>query len=355
MNTPEQTEAESTQSRRSVIALVATGFVVLALLLMVCGGGLLVISEETRPGTRLVYSIEPGDVSAADVVEPLRRRLLDSFPLGVSVTVLDSEHVEVIVPTIDPREIDYVKRLINSGGHLRFLILANHFNHQHLFDLVTLQAGEDASSTAPPKRDVTDDKGNIVARWVTAARQENTMDAVRPLRTHVNQSVVRDSNTGKILTLPKGASGDEAVAAWMDDQGIASIDLLAVVEPTVEVTGADLAFASLQFDQNGEPAVAITFTDQVGARFFALTVSNAPRLNRYSQLGVILDDQILSAPNIIAPVRKEARITGQFTREEVDFVISVLKSGAMPTQLSDKPTSESEVKVSIGVLERLGS
>ena len=49
-----------------------------------------------------------------------------------------------------------------------------------------------------------------------------------------------------------------------------------------------------------------------------MTTNNAPVGSRQRQLGIILDDNLLSAPNILQPIRKEGRITGRFTRAEVD-------------------------------------
>ncbi len=54
------------------------------------------------------------------------------------------------------------------------------------------------------------------------------------------------------------------------------IETLMIVDPLVDITGEDLAFAASTFDQNGSPAVAFTLTDAGSGRFFVLTTNNAP-------------------------------------------------------------------------------
>jgi len=117
------------------------------------------------------------------------------------------------------------------------------------------------------------------------------------------------------------------------------------VEPDLEVRGDHLTFAAMTFDENGEPAIALTFGPEGSRRFFALTTSYAPTGNRQRQLGVTLDGQLLSAPNIVSPIRSEARITGEFTREEVEYMVQILKAGRLPTKLSEQPKSETLVDV----------
>ena len=129
----------------------------------------------------------------------------------------------------------------------------------------------------------------------------------------------------------------------MNTQNIQSIDVLAVVDSEHAVGGEDLAFAAATFDQNGNPAVAINFNDTGSAKMLALTTANAPSGNTQTQLGIVLDDQLLTAPNILQPIRGEARITGNFTRVETDLIVQILKAGQLPAKLNPEPISETQV------------
>ncbi len=121
-----------------------------------------------------------------------------------------------------------------------------------------------------------------------------------------------------------------------------------IVNNQLDITGEDLAFAASTFDEQGGPAVAFTLTDQGSGRFFALTTNNAPIGSRQRQLGIILDDNLLSAPNINSPIRKDGRITGNFTRAEVDHLVQILKAGQLPAALTKKPIAENQIDATLG-------
>ena len=174
---------------------------------------------------------------------------------------------------------------------------------------------------------------------------------VGPLRVSVANALVRNPDTGQILQLPPQLRGDNSealVAAWLDSQDMSAIEALMVVNPLLDITGEDLAFAASTFDQNGAPAVAFNLTDAGSSRFFALTTNNAPVGSRTRQLGIVLDDKLLSAPSIQSPIRKEGRITGRFTREEVEDLVQILKAGQLPAALTPQPIAENQIDPTLG-------
>ncbi len=356
------TEPSSDSSRR-LFSMVIAGIV---LVLLAGGIGLVVFSNVTRRGTRLIYSVGHGDAGAdpmiADAVAgALYRRLRGYIGGGLSVTAIDAQHVQVIVPTIDSQELGFIKKLIGSTGTLRFLIIANPHDHPHLLDLVTKSSTEgvppDSDASVLPPRDVLDENGEIVGRWVTNPRERKQVDGVRPLRVAVDQSIVRNTRTGQLLHLPEpilGVDDQVPVARWMDGQQIETIDLLAVVDPELQVGGEDLSFAASALDQSGKPAIDMTFGEAGGARLYALTLANQPRQNQMSRLGTVLDDQLLAAPNIRGTLRSEARLTGEFTSQEVDLIVRILTSGQLPADVSDQPTEETTVSVPVPFLDMFG-
>jgi SecD/SecF fusion protein len=54
-------------------------------------------------------------------------------------------------------------------------------------------------------------------------------------------------------------------------------------------------------------------------------------------MGIILDDVLLSAPAIMSPISGAGQITGNFTRDQVDFIVHVLKAGELPFPLNEEP------------------
>lgn len=84
-------------------------------------------------------------------------------------------------------------------------------------------------------------------------------------------------------------------------------------------------------------------------RFADLTTDYGPEGNFNRQLGIILDNTLLSAPNIQEPITQgRGRITGEFTAEEVDFMVNILEAGSLPVVLNPIPISENQINPLLG-------
>ncbi|MCL6728709.1 protein translocase subunit SecD [Sphingomonas hankyongi] len=102
------------------------------------------------------------------------------------------------------------------------------------------------------------------------------------------------------------------------------------VKRRVMVSGDQLTDAKQSFDQDGRPVVSITF-NTAGARRFG----NVTRDNVNKPFAIILDDKILSAPNINEPILGgQAQISGNFTVESANQLAVSLASGKLPVKLN---------------------
>ena len=73
----------------------------------------------------------------------------------------------------------------------------------------------------------------------------------------------------------------------------------------------------------------ITFDTEGGAKFARLTQNNVGR-----PFAIILDGEVLSAPNINEPILGgSAQISGNFTVDEANQLSIALRSGALPVEL----------------------
>ncbi len=316
-------------------------------------------------GTILVYEVDSSKaveaeaesgaaITSEDLLEPLTRRINPSGTQEIQIRPYGQSQIEIIVPEVNQQEIDRIKSLIEEAGVLRFAILANERQHGPQINA----AVEQASSTNGGVRtseNVVDANGDTIAFWANVDRElvlaEDGSMIPGSMRVNVGTALTRNPNTGEIIAIPPGIRDSEALTAeWIDQQGLAGIETLMIVEPNDEdnVTGEDLAFAASVFDQNGAPAVAFTLTDSGSSNFLVLTTTNAPKGNATSQLGIVLDDDLLSAPNIQSPIKKEGRITGRFTREEVDRLVQILKAGALPAALTKQPIAENTIDATLG-------
>ena len=96
------------------------------------------------------------------------------------------------------------------------------------------------------------------------------------------------------------------------------------------ISGDKLTDAGQGFDpQTNAAVVNITFDSEGGSKFARLTQNNVGR-----PFAIILDGQVLSAPNINEPILGgSAQISGNFSVESANQLAIALRSGALPVEL----------------------
>jgi len=102
------------------------------------------------------------------------------------------------------------------------------------------------------------------------------------------------------------------------------------VKRRVIVSGDLLTDAKQGFDQDGRPVVEISFNTTGARRFGRVTQDNVNK-----PFAIILDDKVLSAPNINEPILGgRAQISGNFTVESANALAISLASGKLPVKLN---------------------
>jgi preprotein translocase subunit SecD len=102
------------------------------------------------------------------------------------------------------------------------------------------------------------------------------------------------------------------------------------VKRRVMVSGDQLTDARQSFDQDGRPDIDITFNTAGARRFGRATQENVNK-----PFAIILDDKILSAPNINEPILGgRAQIAGSFTVQSAHDLAVSLASGKLPVKLN---------------------
>ena len=104
-----------------------------------------------------------------------------------------------------------------------------------------------------------------------------------------------------------------------------------VVQRRIAVSGDRLTDAGTGFDQrNGQPVVTFRF-DNAGARQFGEITKN----NRNHRFAIVLDDVVISAPNINEPILGgSGQIYGSFTTQSANDLAMLMRSGALPAKLN---------------------
>jgi preprotein translocase subunit SecD len=114
------------------------------------------------------------------------------------------------------------------------------------------------------------------------------------------------------------------------------------VKRRVMVSGDQVVKANQGFDQNGRPDIELGF-NTAGARRFA----RATQENVGKPFAIILDDKVLSAPNINEPILGgNAQIAGNFTVQSAHDLAVSLQSGKLPVKLN--PIEERTISAELG-------
>ncbi len=105
-----------------------------------------------------------------------------------------------------------------------------------------------------------------------------------------------------------------------------------------------LTGATRSMDRRGRPAVSFRL-DVAGARLFAqLTSGNLQR-----QMAIVLDDRIFSAPTIQGRISDQGEITGNFSNQEIEYLLKVLNAGSLQAQLTEVPIAQNTVGPKLGL------
>lgn len=116
------------------------------------------------------------------------------------------------------------------------------------------------------------------------------------------------------------------------------------LEKNLSLAGDDISKAYRAHDDYGRLCVSFSTTTQGAAKFAEATSKN----NHGKRLAIVIDNKVRSAPSINVHITTgHAQIQGDFTGEEVDTLISIIKEGALPVDL--ERAEERSVGPSLGV------
>lgn len=264
---------------------------------------------------------EVGDTSFSrddmpGLIQALTKRINPGGVQEIVVRAYGDKQVEIIIPDVAGEEIDRIKKLITTGGFLKFQIVANQRDHGHIWSLADQPSQQG-------QYEVKDSSGKVVAQWAKLALTEDSTP---------DNPVYRFEPFGAKTRTVRGRK-----------------EVLMKVDPNFNMQGSHLAKVRKIMADMG-PAVAFD-TTVTGARLMGgLTDSNLPDelAGHYSLLGIVMDGELLSAPQIQSRITSSGEITGRFTNEEVDRLINVLRAGRLPAVLRPEPISQNEISPLLG-------
>jgi preprotein translocase subunit SecD len=117
--------------------------------------------------------------------------------------------------------------------------------------------------------------------------------------------------------------------AIRDGQGEVIGEQFYAVERGSVITGRDLKTARPGLGEFNQPIVNFYLTHEGGQTFSQVTGANVGR-----GLAIVLDGRVRSAPRIKSRIGDSGIIEGSFTRQEVEDLSTVLRSGALPAGIT---------------------
>lgn len=338
------------------------------------GGVILVydanLQPEAEPGVGEEDDPEaPPKVSISDLAAALGPRVNPGGNKEIVIRPYGESQIEIIIPEVDNREIEEIKRQVRNAGILLFRIVANATDHQALIQAAEVQADHRLESVRK-RADVRSAEGTKIGQWVDAGRDDKFVPntKLKKLKSDWTRFTLRDGSTGRLLRRSdyegktvEYRGKEEPVAfdekkpifeKWLEEEGIDDLEVL-VVEPSrpeFDVQGDDLGMVAKDYDEMTNLCVSFSLNSAGAARMGTLTSSNLPDQDGVTerQLGIVLDGKLLSAPNIQSTITNRGRITGRFTPEEIDFLINILRAGRLPAALDPEPATENIIGPTLG-------
>ena len=292
-------------------------------------GGVILIYEVNEEKTLNNASDQAGEeldderVDMAALIEALQRRVNPSGLKEVVIRPYGERQVEIIVPEVASAEIQQIKDDIVTSGFLKFRIVADRTRNPSEWE-----AGERVLAATDPRERAANGiraGGKVVAEWVRLAK-EKTVEG------EPQQYKMPPSPDMLIRELEEGDK-----------------EVLMVLDP-FSVEGRHLRGVSGSFDQNARPCVTFRMTNEGSRLFEGLTSDNLPdkQTGSYAKLGIVMDQELLTAPRIMSTISSNGEITGNFTAEEVDGIVRVLRAGRLPAVLHENPISENNISPLLG-------
>jgi SecD/SecF fusion protein len=351
-------------------------------------------------GQTSVRDEDAGKLSTDDLkklAESIKRRIDPADLRNVIVRPVGNNRIEIVLPYSDAKTrgdgktaitedyVEEVKALVAQVGVLEFRILANATDDKEAIDqaigIINNMSPEEADRLAkagqPPPPPVRD--GGFAAKamsdstvdgvqyaWVEIGKEERESMGLNNKAPDVGLKLALKNQRGKAY-LHTGSHSDSNSArqysmllysrefkkakATEDEQAkqveyfvltrVSPVDAVKVASPVSLTANSDAG-------PTGDPEVQFTFNADGASQFGAVTQRNRKDQGVIRNLCIILDDKVVSAPTLNEPIRDRGRIMGKFTKQSVDRLVYILRSGALTAELNPEPVSRNTVGPTLG-------
>jgi SecD/SecF fusion protein len=340
---------------------------------------------------------DAGKLSSDDLkklAESIKRRIDPADLRNVVVRPVGNNRIEIVLPyaakgdgktAITEDYVAEVEALVAQVGVLEFRILANATDDKEAIDqaigivnnLPADEADRLARTGQPPPPPVRDGGFAVKAMsdstvdgvqyaWVELGKPERESMRLNNKAPDVGLKQILKGQRGKAY-LHTGSHSDSNAArqysmliysrdfkkakATPDEQAkeveyfvltrVSPVDAVKVASPVSLTANSDAG-------PSGDPEVQFTFNSEGASQFGTVTQRNRKDQGVIRNLCIILDDKVVSAPTLNEPIRERGRIMGHFTKQSVDRLVYILRSGALTAELNPVPVSRNTVGPTLG-------
>jgi protein-export membrane protein SecD len=305
---------------------------------------------DLRGGAHLLLAMDVNDVRK-DWLDTLRddaRRRLREAKIGISAAGISGNAVQVRIAKAEESEaaLKALKLMVQPIGNPLFGTSGND---------VEVQQGEPGSFTiTPSEAGLRQRTGNALSAAIeTVRRRVDAMGTTEPtiVREGTSRILVQVpglSDTAELKELigktarlsfhevsttmtPGEAKATRVPPGFKIYQGVDRTEGEQLLRETPVVRGDELTNANPSFDsRTNEPIIDFAFNNSGARKFGKFTQDNVGK-----PFAIVLDDKVISAPNIREPILGgRGQISGSFTPETATQLAIQLRSGALPAKLT---------------------
>jgi preprotein translocase subunit SecD len=118
-----------------------------------------------------------------------------------------------------------------------------------------------------------------------------------------------------------------------------SPDQVYLLERNSVVSGTDFRDAQPSTDQNGRPIMTFTLTTEAGERFYKYTSEHSKASSTPGSMAIVLGNKVKEVAAIDDAISDRGEIRGSFTKDEVDNLSLMLRTGSLPASISTLETN----------------
>jgi preprotein translocase subunit SecD len=312
---------------------------------------------DLKGGIHLVLAVHVQEALASETdrdVQRLQGELQTAGVTGATVTKPDPEHqpATIVISGVTPAQLGQARTIVDGTGYSAYDVagqpdgsLKLTMKQSAITDLEkrtldttieTISERINALGVSEPtvqQYGLGDNEILVELPGLSDPGQvEAAIQSTSKLAIHAVVGGPYDSDQAALAANPGGIPPDDIL---MHGQSTPNApDEVWLLQRASEVEGTDFRGAQPGTDLNGRPNINFTLTTEAGDRFYKYTSEHSKQSATPGQMAIVLGNTVREVAGIDNGIRDQGEITGSFSKQEVDNLSLMLRTGALPASLS---------------------